>query len=277
MTARALSPGDPLSGGPDGGQVVVWATAATAALAVHLGIGAWMLHKPAEPAGNPAPPAMMLELAPMPAAPLAEAPELTQDVIDQIETPETTEAPDLLTPETPELPPPPEDLPEVAQDVPPPPDLTPVPVPEPEVAIPRPVTRPKPVKVEKKKEEKKEELRQARAPAPAAAEKPVGASNPSQGSPRAQAQWKDRLAAHLERRKRYPSAARSRKAEGTAQVRFTVDAGGSVLSAALVRSSGDATLDAEAVALLQRASPLPKPPDGTTHTVTAPINFTIRN
>ena len=60
-------------------------------------------------------------------------------------------------------------------------------------------------------------------------------------------------------------------------MRFTVDAGGSVLSAALVRSSGDATLDAEAVALLQRASPLPKPPDATTHTVTAPINFTIRN
>ena len=277
MTAQALSPGDPFPGRPDDGQVVLWTTAAAAALAVHLGAGAWMLHRTTEPAGNPAPPAMMLELAPMPAAPQAEAPELTQDIIDQIETPETTDAPDLLTPETPELPPPPEDLPDVAQDVPPPPDLTPVPVPEPEVAIPRPVTRPKPVKVEKKKEEKKEELRQARAPAPAAAEKPVGASNPTQGSPRAQAQWKDRLAAHLERRKRYPSAARSRKAEGTAQVRFTVDGGGSVLSAALVRSSGDAALDAEAVALLQRASPLPKPPDGTTHTVTAPINFTIRD
>ena len=276
MTATSLSPGDTLSGRPDGGQVALWATAAATALAVHLGAGAWMLHNPAEPAGNPAPPAMMLELAPMPAAPLAEAPELTQDTVDQIETPETTDAPDLLTPETPELPPPPEDLPDIAQDVPPPPDLTPVPAPEPEVAIPRPVTRPKPVKVEKK-EEKKEDLRQARAPAPAVAEKPVGASNPSQGSPRAQAQWKDRLAAHLERRKRYPSAARSRRAEGTAQVRFTVDGGGSVLSATLVRSSGDAALDAEAVALLQRASPLPKPPDGTTRTVTAPITFTIRN
>lgn len=277
MTAQALSSPSPHPGPPDGGQLGLWTSAAVAALAVHLGAGAWMLQKTVEPAGNPAPPAMMLELAPMPAAPQTDAPELTQDTIDQMETPETTNAPDLLAPEMPELPPPPEDLPELAQDAPVPPDLTPVPAPEPEVAIPRPVTRPKPVKVEKKKEEKKEELRQARAPAPAPAEKPVGASNPTQGSPRAQAQWKDRLAAHLERRKRYPAAARSRKAEGTAQVRFTVDGGGTVLSATLVRSSGDETLDAEAVALLQRASPLPKPPDGSGHAVTAPINFTIRD
>lgn len=88
--------------------------------------------------------------------------------------------------------------------------------------------------------------------------------------------WQARLMAHLERRKRYPSAARGRREEGTAQVRFRVDRGGNVLIAELVRSSGFGALDDEAVSLVRRASPVPAPPPGMNGLVTVPIRFSVR-
>ncbi|WP_292613176.1 TonB family protein, partial [Nitrobacter sp. 62-13] len=67
-----------------------------------------------------------------------------------------------------------------------------------------------------------------------------------------------RLLAHLNRNKRFPRGAGT----GTASVAFTIDRAGRVLAARLVGSTGDARLDAEAVSLLKRASPLPPPPEG---------------
>ncbi|HWL03956.1 MAG TPA: energy transducer TonB, partial [Xanthobacteraceae bacterium] len=46
----------------------------------------------------------------------------------------------------------------------------------------------------------------------------------------------------------------------TATVAFTIDRSGRVLSARLAGSSGDAALDAEAVSLARRVSPVPAPP-----------------
>ncbi|MGI2033032.1 energy transducer TonB family protein [Rhizobium panacihumi] len=88
--------------------------------------------------------------------------------------------------------------------------------------------------------------------------------------------WQGRLAAHLERRKKYPAAARSRREEGTASVRFQIDSSGNVLSVSLSRSSGSDALDQEVLALLKRASPVPAPPAGVNKTITVPIRFTIR-
>lgn len=88
--------------------------------------------------------------------------------------------------------------------------------------------------------------------------------------------WQAKLVAHLERRKRYPATARGGREEGTALVRFQVDRGGNVLAAELVQSSGFGALDEEAVDLVRRASPVPKPPADMTRPVTVPIRFNFR-
>lgn len=91
--------------------------------------------------------------------------------------------------------------------------------------------------------------------------------------------WQGRLLAHLERHKRYPAEARARRLQGVAYVRFTMDRQGRVLSAALERSSGHAALDREALALLERAQPLPAPPaetPGERITLTVPVEFFTR-
>jgi protein TonB len=79
--------------------------------------------------------------------------------------------------------------------------------------------------------------------------------------------------AHLNRYKRYPSGAAS---TGTASVAFTIARSGQVLSARLIGSSGNPALDAEAVSLPRRASPVPAPPPdfgGGVLTLTVPIHF----
>lgn len=90
------------------------------------------------------------------------------------------------------------------------------------------------------------------------------------------AKWQSRLMAHLERRKRYPSGARSRREQGIAYVRFRIDDAGNVVSASLLRSSGFAELDREVVDLVHRASPVPAPPPGVNKTITAPVQFSVR-
>lgn len=65
------------------------------------------------------------------------------------------------------------------------------------------------------------------------------------------------LLAHLERNKRYPRLARSQRQEGVPYLRFVATRDGRVLSSRIERSSGHASLDEEALDLLQRAQPLP--------------------
>ncbi|HET9069062.1 MAG TPA: energy transducer TonB, partial [Amaricoccus sp.] len=90
------------------------------------------------------------------------------------------------------------------------------------------------------------------------------------------ARWQARLMAHLERRKKYPAGARKRREEGTVLVRFAIDGSGNVLSSGLVRSSGHSELDQAVLALVRRASPVPAPPPGAPHQITAPVRFSIR-
>jgi protein TonB len=111
----------------------------------------------------------------------------------------------------------------------------------------------------------------ARAAAPKSTE---GALRPS-ASP---ARWNSSLAAWIRRHTRYPSAARSRRAEGSPNVTFTVDSSGRVVTARLARSSGDDDLDRAALGALQGASvPAPPPELGARVTRTAPFVFSLRN
>jgi protein TonB len=85
--------------------------------------------------------------------------------------------------------------------------------------------------------------------------------------------------AHLQRHRVYPPAARERGITGVAAVRFALAADGSVISAALARSSGESILDNAAVDMVRRASPFPPFPPGMGRArldFAAPIRFDLR-
>lgn len=123
-------------------------------------------------------------------------------------------------------------------------------------------------------------------PSPAAADPvPETTAPPAQPAPPAprmssttQASWQGQLLAHLERFRRYPAVARARREQGVAQVRFTMNRQGRVLSASIARSSGSPTLDRAALDTLTRAQPLPHIPDDMNDplTITVPVEFFVR-
>jgi protein TonB len=255
-----------------------WAAAMVVVVAVH-GAAVWLaMHwRSATAAPGEAPPAVMIDLAPIAVAPEAPPQEVAPG-------PQMTEAQPDTTPEPPE-PPKPE-----ADDRPAP---TP-PAPEPDVKVPElpkvndaaatltpplPPSKPelpkeaehkpaKPPPPKKKVERKKPRERadhaapRTSAPPTAQAHRAERAAAPAAGaasSAAAAASWRSELMAHLNRYKRFPSGAGR---GGVATIAFTINRSGQVTSSRLLRSSGDSVLDAEAVALPRRASPVPAPPPG---------------
>ncbi len=211
------------------------------------------------------------------AEPTAEQPETVPP--DETEPTQTTEA------EPVDQPPPGEVIPDVVEAAAPEvvvPLSQPKPVEEPKDKKPvqakakRPVEKPKP-------KPKKEKAEPARTVATASAETkpaaraaaPKSAAGVSGVSP---AKWESHLTAWINRHKRYPSAAKSRRAQGNVNVTFTVDASGRVMSARVARSSGDADLDRAALAVLQGAT-VPAPPLelGSRVSRTAPFVFNLRD
>jgi len=83
------------------------------------------------------------------------------------------------------------------------------------------------------------------------------------------------VSAHLRRHQQYPADARSRGEQGTATVSFSLDGGGHVTSARLLRGSGIASIDAEVQAMVRRASPFPAPPSGRGVSFTVPVRFRL--
>lgn len=147
---------------------------------------------------------------------------------------------------------------------------------EPVVAMPPP----KPVEQPKGKKPKQKHASLASMPSradqqanQAAAPMPGASSRNSDAAPN----WKTQLVAALERQKRYPSEARGD--QGTAQLAFNVDRQGGVHNARVTRSSGSSVLDHEALALVQRAQPLPPPPpevSGAQIPIVVPIRYNAR-
>lgn len=87
-----------------------------------------------------------------------------------------------------------------------------------------------------------------------------------------------RLLAQLNRFKRYPPDARKAHIQGVVMLHFVMDEGGHVIKAEIQKSSGRPALDNEALALLERAQPLPAlPADFPTRTLDAvvPIEFSL--
>jgi protein TonB len=91
--------------------------------------------------------------------------------------------------------------------------------------------------------------------------------------------WQRKIAAEIERHKRYPAAARERREIGVTQLAFTIDRQGMVVASRVLRSSGYAALDQEAIATAQRAQPFPPPPLnllGATFEFSVPIRFKLQ-
>ncbi|MCD0419408.1 energy transducer TonB [Rubrivivax sp. JA1024] len=233
--------------------------------------------------------AIMVDMAPVTASPqassldLAPGPEMQEAEAPQPEpepepTPQATTAPEIA-------PTPPQPKPEVAL----PPEAKAAPEPD----KPQPVKIEQPKPVEPKREPPKRRERTAkqhpserppapRTTAPQRAERRASDAMASLAGARAAAvlpSYRQRLAAHLQRFKRYPSEARASGVQGTATLSFTVGRGGQVLGARLARSSGSAALDAETLAMVHRAQPLPAfPPEITQASLnfSVPVNFSVR-
>ena len=109
--------------------------------------------------------------------------------------------------------------------------------------------------------------------APAASAANAGASAAALAS------YRQMVAAHLQRFKQYPSAAKSAGQQGTARVSFTLSRNGGVLSVGLGGSSGHSALDAETLAMVRRAQPFPAFPADVKQSsmpFSAPVAFYIR-
>ena len=219
----------------------------------------------ATPVPTPAPPPPDVEPAPRP------EPAPPQPVVPAPETPVPADAP---------APPAPTERPLPVPPVPP----------KPKAAVARPKSRPAKAEVRKpdvakpavarpdvarpdlRRGAREAERRQARADARAARAdaraaragaawegggQPAEAAAPRPAASGAEvASWRGAVVAHLNA---YKPASPS-GAGGTVRVAFAVDRGGRVTSASVSGSSGDPSLDAAAVAMVRRASPVPAPP-----------------
>ena len=266
-----------------------WSASAAIIVAIHaaliaLGV-AWYAHAP--PPGV-ALPTIMVDLAPAsaPSSPSVQP-------LDLPPGPEMREAdPPPPPPEPPKqeaiqeqlAPTPPQENPVV--EAPPEQKVEPAP-PKPEPAKivpdqPKPIpAKPKPVRTEVKKP-----VDAVPAPRTSAAPKaerqasltpssaPAGATSAA-----ALASYNQRVAAHLQRFKQYPSGAKAAGEQGTSRLSFTLGRSGQVLGSRLAGSSGHPSLDGETLAMVRRAQPFPPmPPElkQASMSFSIPVQFSIR-
>ena len=269
-----------------------WGAAALVVAAIHIGLVALAIawYTRAQPPGVSSP-AILIDMSPDAASPEpAQMDVAPGPTMQKADTPAAEAQP--APPPEPEkpvveqiAPTPPQDKPEVVAPTEAKPEPTPLEVkpPEPAKDIPKPPTpvKPKPVQAAPQRpSERPPAPRTTAAPkaekrAPAAAAAPSGASSAA-----AQASYRQLLAAHLQRFKQYPAAAKSSGQQGVSMLSFTVSRGGSVVSSRIAGSSGHAALDAETMAMIRRAQPLPAFPAGITQgslSFTVPIRYSLGN
>jgi protein TonB len=283
----------------DKGRTSQWMLSAAAIVAAHLGliVAAVAWYQQALPPGVEMP-AIMVDMAPAASAPalqpqdLAPGPQMQQmpEPLSKPEHAERTPEPSPAEPvqqmaahqpeAAPVLPAPEAMLPPQAKE--PPPKL------EPAKPVTKQVTPAKREEAKRKPERTGPKPVSREPPAPRTTTSPKAERQASlQSSPQAGraaaaaalSSYRDRLAAHLARFKQYPSASKAAGEQGTAMLSFTVGRSGQVLGSRLARSSGHAALDAETLAMIRRAQPLPSfPPEMAQSSLgfTVPVNFSLR-
>ena len=90
--------------------------------------------------------------------------------------------------------------------------------------------------------------------------------------------WEKELVAHFNKFKRYPADRTTQSAQ--VMVSFVLDRVGHIVSSQVVTGSGDQSFDAAAVAMLQRADPVPPPPPLVADqglTFTLPVIFQVKS
>lgn len=255
-----------------GREAARWLGGFAVAVALHGGLAALLLAH-ADDAGPSPSPAIMLDLALLPTAP----------AVEPVETPPGPEQVESIEPEPPE--PEPElpldielpDQPVLASDFTLPLRVEPPPKPpEPPKPVERRKPEPRPVREKPPSPETTAPQSAPATPAPVAAAPPVAAPARTVS---ATPSWQSLVLAHLERHKRYPAMAQSRRQQGVVHLRFTVARDGQVRAAAIARGSGYAALDEAVMDMVQRANPLPAfPADmaGDSIELIVPVRFFLR-
>jgi len=104
-------------------------------------------------------------------------------------------------------------------------------------------------------------------------------ATPSLATSQARDEWNNLLSGHLKKHKRYPRQARHRGQEATIYVQVEVDREGVVIAHYLTESSEFGSLNKEALAVIRRAEPLPRPPaalTGDTVEFVIPVTFAMQ-
>lgn len=255
-------------------RTTLWSVATCITLGVYLAVALWLFQGPSVSLAEAAPAAMMIELAPVPVARAVEedlqvAPDNV--VQKQASAPANTPPKDVVKKTVPK-----EKPTDTKKAAPPLKDSS--------QGQRKQETQPA---SESQKQPKSQEEPPTPPPSPAASAtsappkldatpaNTTAAAQSSRGSadPALKVQWEAQLLAHLERFKRYPSAARERGDRGNAYLRFEIDSNGQVLSASIVRSSGFTELDNATLDMISRASPVPRPPEGSRRRFTVPVVF----
>jgi len=220
------------------------------------------------------PPALVVELAPLPepvVAPPPPVPEHKPAAVPRPPPPPVTERPPEPEPVITRVVPQPEAPPEAR--VPPPPEPKPEPkpqpVPEPRVeAPPPPVVQPRPepppVVVEPP----------PRAPAPASV-----AAAPSAPDPALLKAYGSVLAQAIGQRKSYPRLARMRNWQGTTELKLQIGADAKLKGITVAHSSGFDLLDEQAVTMVKQTLPFPELPEalrGREFAIAVPVVFKLQ-
>lgn len=234
------------------GEFGRWGLAAAIVLAGHFAlVASYLLLRNSDSNGMPQAPVVIMDFAPLAVAPASEL-----DIAPGPQMQESLVPPEPKPAEKVEEQPPPMENPIVAM-----PEAKPKIEPKPEKKPPAPRTTAAP----------RSPTHTASLPAAPA----PGSNSASSFSP----SWVNLLFSHLLRYRQYPSAAQSARQEGVVTLTFTMDRRGRVLSRHIARSSGFAALDAEALAMIERAQPLPEFPPSmpeAARSFTAPIKFSLR-
>ena len=87
--------------------------------------------------------------------------------------------------------------------------------------------------------------------------------------------WRKKVAALIGSKYSYPRSAQLRGEQGSAKVKIGFSSAGKVLSVDLVKSSGSAILDREAVRIPMKVGAFPAPPTGNAAAIILPITWRI--